>query len=1785
MLIDERQLKKASGVISSPIIYNKEYQLNMPQMLFGGLSENWISKEWGDIHWNMIMEGLGTASDQLTDSLGERLYASFVRICWQSENALFAFKENERFSIQSELSRYGGKMFFSDAVLQTHDKKIVASLMSVFSSRNEGDNTNLQKGEPATGKTTNIKNHDKLPSFAKTYLEAKSTWHTSDNNTVTHDLGEYAFPVVSENIYQCDYTIDPYDDVNGVGLLYFASYPKINDKCERLYFQEQVQREKGWKDWAEQGSTLARDVFFFGNANPGDLLSYRLDSCKFLEDKKVLLSSSLYRKKDGFLIARIFTIKELKEVREGRKKVTKSRSSHNKNQKGATTLLNKTELSKAIIDFFSSMLEIEHLDEQTNLKPYHIESIVYLELSEYLSAKHGILSNPSRFYGLNTVSAISAYLLSQNIDNKDDNHLFDQKNVTEERQEKLPSQKNVSRSKEEYTSDDIAIIGYRFRLPGAVSKQALWKLLKEKKSAISDTPSKRWNWPDWVDPGTTHQGINKGGYIEDIDKFDASFFRLSPGEVKLLDPQQRLLLELNWELLESSGYKASTLKESNTGVFIGASGNDYELLLYEYQSWHTLTGVGTSNALLANRLSYFYDFEGPSLQIDTACSSSLVALHEAVKSLQLKECDSAIVGGVHLMCHPSKSLAYYQSGMLSADGKCHTFDEKANGYVRGEGAVMMLLKPLSQAIKDQDNIKGVIKGTAINHGGQSGGITVPNPKKQQKLLEEVYHKAKIDVRTISYIEAHGTGTSLGDPIEVAGLTDAFHNLSQNFENLGGQTKSLNAKPKEKPWCGLGSIKTNIGHLEAAAGMAGMIKVLLSMEQAYLPSSINFEALNPKIELGDSAFYIEAKGKKWQASEDAPLRAGISSFGIGGTNAHVILESYNAPRVPVPSTPKAILLPLSAKNEVSLKAYVSSLISYLKTKKEVNLSSLAYTFQEGREEMESRLVVIAKDRAELQTALMDYISGKSAASSLITNSQEEMRKTIQLLSGQHDIPASLKAWISEGKLHEIGRLWVSGVVIDWKLFYSKVPPFKLDDVPVYPFQKKQYWFTDAVSKTPLNQEFPVKKVAIKKKVLQLFSEIMQLPEKDLDNEAFFMDFEVTSLHMIQLTVQLNELYSLNLKPIDLHSCLNIKELIEYLFPLIQKVSGENGFEGPQEKIVARHKPNSSIEEGYAIIGVNMLLPGAETLEEYWELLLRKEFTASDYPLDRWDRLPEELRAGLTPSDFKGNYLDNILGFDHRFFKLSARESMLMDPQQRLLIQSVWRAIENAGYRKDEFSKKHTSLYLSINAQDYAHVVKYDEHVDEFSGNGVSRYIAANRISHFFDLKGRSEPIDTACSSFFVGLDRAIADMRQGLSEQAIVAGVQVNLLPFEFEHLQEQGLLSEGGRTLPFDAKADGFIRGEGLGTMILKPLSKAIADKDHIYAVVKGVGVWHGGRSVGMTTPNAGAHEEAMSQAITNSGININELSYIEAHGTGMSLGDASELKAFSTALGKLSRDIKKPCLVSAVKSTIGHLEAASGVAVMLKAILSLRHGKLPGIGGFEKLHPDILAGQFKLSTETTNLPTATGKRCAGLHSYGLGGVSSFVVMEEHIAERSSTEEKVDNNPELFVLSAQSQKVLELYLEKIGEFLENTLKEETVPFSFSQLIGIYQCHRVAMKYRLAIIAESFKDLLSKIRAIKHGNSFSGIYFTSADDNNKTFTGDELRKFIEEENWESVAQAWVRGAHVLWQKRNMKRYPFPEYPFDTSRAFWISQSRNTIQEMENSETIKVEDNSYLMLVDD
>ena len=559
--------------------------------------------------------------------------------------------------------------------------------------------------------------------------------------------------------------------------------------------------------------------------------------------------------------------------------------------------------------------------------------------------------------------------------------------------------KNKTPQAKQDKTRSIAIIGMACRFPGANNYQKFWQNLEEGINSISEVPSERWEVEKYYSPNPEerNKSISKwGGFIERIDQFDAQFFGISPREAQTMDPQQRLMLELSWSCLEDAGYAPSQLFGSSTGVFIGGCHRDYEILQHSYgQDAYGHGATGTWTFMIPNRISFFFNFRGPSVPVDTACSSSLVAVHQAIDALKGQECDTAIVGGVNLLCEPTKYIQMSQLGMLSPKGQCKTFDSEADGYVRGEGAGVILLKPLAKAIEDKDHIYAVIIGSAVNHGGRARTLTSPNVYAQSQVLWDAYTKANVPPDTISYIEAHGTGTPLGDPIEINGLKRAFRQLHHQYD----------LSSVDNPYCGLGTVKTNIGHLEPAAGIAGVIKVLLAMKNQKLPKMLNFQQLNPRIKLKGSPFYIVCETKQWEQlktkeEEIVPRRAGISSFGVGGVNAHIVLEE--APEL---ATPKVAferplqILTLSAKNEKALGELVKKYEGFLKSNQEESVSDICFTANTGRDHFQYRLAVLGKSSVELQERLEALLRGNETRELVKGYAGNNNPKIVFLFTGQ------------------------------------------------------------------------------------------------------------------------------------------------------------------------------------------------------------------------------------------------------------------------------------------------------------------------------------------------------------------------------------------------------------------------------------------------------------------------------------------------------------------------------------------------------------------------------------------------------------------------------------------------------------------------------------------------------------------------------------------------------------------------------------------------------------------
>ncbi|KJS64700.1 MAG: hypothetical protein JL50_19400 [Peptococcaceae bacterium BICA1-7] len=1717
--------------------------------------------------------------------------------------------------------------------------------------------------------------------------------------------------------------------------------------------------------------------------------------------------------------------------------------------------------------------------------------------------------------------------------------------------------------------EGIAVIGMAGVFPDAPNVNAFWKALREKRDLIKEIPPDHFDYRPWFVPG---QQVNDrmyckwGSFINDVDKFDAGFFNISPREANVMDPQMRHLLQVLHATAEDAGC-AKTIRGTRTGMYTGVCFYDYKQemdRLGKIMAPHD--GTGNSPTMMSNRPSFFFDLKGPSLTVDTACSSSLIALHIACKALKNNECDMALVAGANLLLSSLHYRYFCSIGALSYTGRCHTFDERADGYVPGEAVAAVLLKPLKKAVEDRNNIHAVIKGSAINHGGYTQSVTAPSVKMEARCVMDAWKDAGVDPETIGYIEAHGTGTKLGDPVEINGLISAFR------EYTG-----------KKSFCAVGSAKAHIGHTEGAAGIAGLIKTILSIKNKEIPAMPMFKKVNPYIKLEGSPLYINPDVEKWERISGTPRRAGVSSFGFGGANAHVVVEEYESLEDGAAAESRGPqVVPLSARNEERLKDYASKLAGFLEEGNDrATLSGIAYTLQAGREEMEERVALVVSTREDLYEKLSRYSRGDEDIDGLY---QGNVKTAFPGKAGES--PEYQGDGFEDREPDNAARMWVLGGQPDWSKLHRGFLPGHVS-LPTYPFEKKRYWIpvqeigkgaqdhlvsvslrddssrgaglvymeskwvkspitgggdmpdsllvfgnddgvyqrlkntlkergssphiilvkpgsfyrdlgrgifelnpgepddyvrlieelkgrnfipggvlylwqagnvedsdlsrgvisvfclikslsahkikvfpkivytyeggsenpsplmesvagfskslallwpgatltavevaaqaedialialeemaaheesftveikyeggeryvrefqpieTDNYQATPLkkggtylitggagalgmnfarrlaglwganlvltgrsviNERIDEKihelkalgadamyvradaaspadmKEAVKKarkrfgpingvihaagtidaipvsqkditafrsalssKIdgtivldevtgeepldffvmfssissvlgdfgqcdyavgnrfmdgfaryreilrkknmrsgrtvsinwplwreggmqggreeeqlylqlsglwrletqdgLQAFerilswgtpqvvvlsgdrdrilgmlatklrsglspaapkagqetviagenqrpaaespvselllgdikrvaSQILQLSPDDLDSDQSFGIFGFESITLKEFAVRISEAYNIEIAPTVFFSRSSLEKLAGYLLEefgeeihcyytrldekVNNKAAGEKRreeFSNSRQDLKEENSPEKRVprKEEYsgdvAVIGISGIFPGARNHEEFWDNLLAGKDLITEIPESRWDW--NKYYGDPYEDDNRcyskwGGFIDHVDKFDAPFFNISPREAELMDPQHRLFLETAWRAIEDGGYRPTDLSGNAVGVFVGVQGSDYLQLLTDAGETGAEIGTGNSHAMLANRVSYHLNLRGPSESVDTACSSSLVAIQRAVRSIGSGECQLALAGGVSLILSPRNFLAAGRLGMLSPDGRCKTFDRSANGFVKGEGVGVLLLKSAGRAIEDGDHIYAVIKATAVNHGGKASSLTAPNPDAQADLIAGAYNRAGIDPETVSYIETHGTGTELGDPVEvqglLKAFKEIAASLNRPIMKNnyCGLGSVKTNIGHLEPAAGIAGVFKVILAMRHRMLPGNLHLSEINPliDFKDTPFYIVDSTRaweRLEDSMGNavpRRAGVSSFGYGGTNAHVVLEEY-RPSPSRQENESLGPELIVLSARNEERLRDYASQLAGFL------------------------------------------------------------------------------------------------------------------------------------------------------
>lgn len=1190
-------------------------------------------------------------------------------------------------------------------------------------------------------------------------------------------------------------------------------------------------------------------------------------------------------------------------------------------------------------------------------------------------------------------------------------------------------------------NEPLAIIGMNCQFPGIDSDiehvDAFYNLLLSGQSPIREVPENRWNIDQYYDPDRKKADkiISRlGGFLSNAHLFDSDFFRISPAEAKQIDPQHRLFLEVAIRALNHANITHESLDGSKTGVYCGISSQDYSHLNYKDNiQFNEYTQIGAANSAAPGRLCHFLNLRGPSMTVDTACSSSLSALYVAATDLRTRQCHMAIVGGVHLNLCPENFIGLSKANMLSAKGHCSSFDIEADGFVRSEGCAVVIVKRLSDAIKDKNNILALIKSIVMNHDGDEGSLVAPNVNAQIAMHQALLEQANITPQDIDYIETHGTGTVIGDSVEF----NAIQHIHQGQHSI------------EKPLI-LGALKSTIGHTISSSGIASLIKVICALKNKTIPPNLYYSIPNATITPEAIPALLPIHTIDFLKQKNKSRYAQVSNFGFSGTNVSLIVEESPDSEVyasPIDKDTELCFL-LSAGNSESLKMMLTDFVSYLKNTA-ANLSDICQTLINCRDHFKYRCAIIAKDK-----------------DSLIQKIESEDYEIIKV-SINHP-----PKYLSFTDKHLV-EYYLSG---DNVRIEDNDSPFNKTDLPLYRFNRKPFWheprnkpdnnhWLDGFYQKTQTQQDEV----IKEKISGLIATLLN--KKHIDEYQDFNSLGLSTESLATLDQLIRDSFAPRYKvPSILTSPqLNVVKLARHLRSIIVP-----------ETVQRQPSINVLNIEPIAVIGMSCRFPKAENIDAFLSLLDQGESGMSDIPLERWDNDkyydPDLNTLGKLYIKQLG-FMDHIKKFDADFFNVSPREAKFMSPQLRVFMEVCYHALEDANLSLDSIKDSNTGVFVGVGTNEYPRVLIDNglklEDLSIYLATGNVLNALAGRVAYAFDFHGPIQVIDTACSSSMTAIHNACLSLQAGDCDMALAGGVNTLLAPESNITLSKARMLSPESRCKTFSEDADGYARSEGCGAIVLKRLSTALKDQDNILAVIKGTAINSDGKSGGFTVPNGTAQEELIRSALAKSKLSPGDIDYIEAHGTGTPLADPIEANTL-TKIFSDSHSMKHPLYISSVKTNIGHCESASGVAGIIKAILSLKTHKLFKHLNFKKLNPEIELKNAIIPLKTIDWPEHTKLRCAGVSSFGFSGANAHIILQEAPQQQKELP-ALPQQDFLLVLSAKSKLSLELLLISYQNYLTNT-KERFADICFTAAT----C-RSHFPHRVVIRAKSAQQAAEQIK--------------------------------------------------------------------------------------------------------
>ncbi|MFL0799413.1 MAG: amino acid adenylation domain-containing protein [Agarilytica sp.] len=1308
------------------------------------------------------------------------------------------------------------------------------------------------------------------------------------------------------------------------------------------------------------------------------------------------------------------------------------------------------------------------------------------------------------------------------------------------------------------SENDIAIVGMSGVYPGADNLDQFWNNLKNGKVSIGEMSDER-----LAELGLASFDI-KGGFLTNTSSFDSLLFNISPAEARMMDPQERLLLQQAWACLEDAGYTAKNLKKvcETVGVYVGAMWSDYQS--QGVDRWQNKGEVKESSyhAALANRVSYFFDFDGPSLAINTSCSSAMTALHTACQNIQLGEIDAALVGGVNLISHQYHTDLLRQQEYLTQHDACKPLSSEADGWSIGEGVGVFLLKPLANALENRDQIYGVIKSSATAHSGRSVRFGAPNASSQSKCIKRLINKLGDEHKAIDYIELASPGASMADAAEVSALTQA-----------------IRSKPQDNIF--ISSVKGNVGHLESASAVSQLSKVLLQFKNNAWVPSVNNQPVSPLLGLGEeTGFRINENFKPWQ--NENPKRALINVIGAAGSESHIILDSY--PKIQEKNNDQQktkVLIPLSAETESQIYSLARSLL-YFVNKNKADITDISYTLVEGRESLKERVVFSADNIEGLKRCIEKYISGESNENIILPACHDNY-------DGKY-VVSSVKNWV-EG-------------LEDTLITLSESVGRRIS-LPTYPFATNCHWIDKSgedYSNLPVfgNQNGSQGSDksgelydTVSSYIRQILSAVTEIPKENIRDNVEFDRLGLTSLMIEKATIALREEYN-PLPTSVIFQNRNIEQLTNHILSncIVDKPSSNPNNDSnsashfSRKRVVEESNAFNKNENGIAIVGIACKFPGANNPFEFWENLKNGQDSITEIPNDRWDHREyfstDKNAKGSTYSKW-GGFIDGMDEFDPLFFNMTPREAELVDPQERQLLMRTYEAFEDAGYTRKKIQEK-TNGKVSVFVGAMYNEYQLYQHNSNGTGHTTCLSTIANRISYFYDFNAPSMAVDTMCSASLTAIHLACESISKGESRWAVAGGVNLNLHPNKYVTHASMTMSSSHGRCKAFSSDGDGFVPSEGVGVVILKPVDEALRDGDQIYGVIKSTVINHGGKTNGFTVPDPQAHKALIEQAWKKTTSDPNSLSYIEAHGTGTKLGDPIEIEGINAALTAVGKQTTSA--IGSVKSNIGHCESAAGIAGLIKVLLQMRYKLLVPSLHTSELNDSIdfaranLHVQRKLEAWTPlNQQGKPCTRMASISSFGAGGSNAYLIVEEAPESCNKVGQCNTSGLPVFPVSAKNLSQMRDYISTLRQFLE------THDVDLTSLAYSMQARRDSYAYRSSFVSDTKEEL---IVALKDAEKKNHDLFISTEENESSieFLKDKdvsrlvFEKIRSNNQWVKLSRLWESGVEVdwdyFWSGKKPSMVSFPAYSFKRDRYWKGDLNPSTTQKSVTKNTNKKPD---------